>query len=178
MDGCMKQIAIWTTVIVVGSIIYANFASKITYDYISNQVAIKLARDLESKSITNVSVISFESMEGNNSLLGDYLSDNFLGKLLNNSSKINIIDRSKLNELLNEQELKISGLTDKDTVSKIGQLIGINGIVIGKYQVVNNWFSQDRITISVKVIDIESGRIIFSDEIETEYDDQLAGYKY
>ena len=42
------------------------------------------------------------------------------------------VERSKLDKVLSEQKIQASGLTDPDTAKKLGQLLGVDGLLIGE----------------------------------------------
>lgn len=84
-----------------------------------------------------------------------------------------IIERSKLNNILQEQKLQLTGLVSDETIVKIGALIGakflLQPTIIKVEDTIegtpgNETFSSNliRATVSIHIFDTESGEIIFS----------------
>lgn len=69
----------------------------------------------------------------------------------------NVIDRSKINLILNEQRLKLSGLTQTEKNLKIGQLVDADAFL-------TSHIKEDYLfaTIYIKLISVESGEILFT----------------
>lgn len=57
------------------------------------------------------------------------MSDNIALELM--KLGFEIVERSSLNNVLDEQKLQISGLTDPATAAKVGKILGIDAIVLG-----------------------------------------------
>ena len=64
--------------------------------------------------------------------------------------KVNIVERKSLNNIIQEQKLSVSGITDTDTV-KVGKILNLNFLIL---ETVND----KRVTI--KVLKIETGELV------------------
>ncbi len=71
-----------------------------------------------------------------------------------------LTERVLLEKTLEEQKLQMSGLTDRETASKVGKIYNIDAVVSGSIMKV-----VDEITISGRVIDTETAEIIASGTI-------------
>jgi len=71
------------------------------------------------------------------------------------TNKFNIIEREKMNELLNEQGIQISGLVSDERIVKAGKLLGVQEMTAGTVGKIGNLY-----TISLRLIDVETGKII------------------
>ena len=109
--------------------------------------------------MTSLLISNLSDFEGNEQNLGKFLSEDLSYKILNSSKEINLIDRSKLDKLIREQNLSAAGLLDQETIVGLGEMIGIEAIVTGKYQV-----SGDNVKIWIRVIDIEKGVLLLSEK--------------
>ena len=49
-----------------------------------------------------------------------------------NSGKVIVVERAILSQILREHELKESDLVRKDTAAEVGQLLGVNYLVVGE----------------------------------------------
>ena len=62
--------------------------------------------------------------------LGKTISDKLIGKLIDNGH-YSIADRDKLDKILDEQKLSLSGLINSDDAPMVGELIGVDAFIIG-----------------------------------------------
>lgn len=72
-----------------------------------------------------------------------------------NTNKFIVLERDKMEEILSEQGLQLSGCTTNECIVEAGQLLGVKQIVAGNIGKIGNL-----ITITLRLIDIESGRIL------------------
>lgn len=67
---------------------------------------------------------------------------------------ISIIERSRLDEILKEKKLQVTGLTEQ-TASEIGGIAGLDVIIIGSYRVIgDNWVA------TAKLVRVKDGEIL------------------
>ncbi len=100
-----------------------------------------------------VAVIDF-SYNGISKSNADALSDRLraeLGKL----EEFNLIDRKAMEEILSEQYFQYSGCVSEKCMVELGNMIGASQIIGGSISKIDNYY-----TISSKIIDVETGRII------------------
>ena len=64
--------------------------------------------------------------------LGSIASDEFIAKMPGNYEFFEIVSRDQLDLIINEQELNISGLMDENSITEVGQLKGVNVLLVGK----------------------------------------------
>jgi hypothetical protein len=86
------------------------------------------------------------------------------------SGKFKVIDREYLLRVLDEQKLSITGLTQKSDLTKIGNLLNADGIIVGEVielTTLKNVVSLNgRCTMTMKLIDIKSGEIVLAFEVD------------
>jgi curli biogenesis system outer membrane secretion channel CsgG len=96
-------------------------------------------------------------------------------RILTNSGKFEIVERQNIMSVINEQKFMLSGLISEDDVFKVGNLLGADAILVGR---VNSAYSYKQmvsnnsgaflsipvsyVTISVKLIDTHSGKLLWS----------------
>jgi TolB-like protein len=73
-----------------------------------------------------------------------------------------LFERSKVNQLLREQEFHHSGCVDATCAVEIGKLVGVQHIVVGTISKIGNTYSVDS-----RMIDVESGKSLISAEYST-----------
>jgi hypothetical protein len=80
-----------------------------------------------------------------------------------NRRVMTILDRSKIQSLLDEQKLQLTGITDEKKLIEIGKLLGANKIITGSIlKMGENYF------ITVKGIDVFSGSVEISDKVSSQ----------
>lgn len=72
-----------------------------------------------------------------------------------NTNKYIVLEREKMEDILNEQGFQLSGCTSNDCVVEAGQLLGVKQIVAGNIGKVGSL-----ITLTIRLIDVQSGRIL------------------
>ena len=78
---------------------------------------------------------------------------------------MNMVEREKLDEVLNEQVLQLTHADDAE-VLKVGKLVGAQAIVVGEVQ---QWERTEgelvsRVSLALRMIDVESGVVLFHGE--------------
>lgn len=103
----------------------------------------------------------------NNSLVDkaslDPLQKGLTDMLITELSKIeglNVVERAKLQALVDELQLGLSGLVDATTAQRVGKLLGAQTLVMGGF--VKGF--DGKIRIDVRLVDVETGRTIATDE--------------
>ena len=72
-----------------------------------------------------------------------------------NTGKFTVLEREKMDEILNEQGFQQSGCTSNECVIEVGKLTGVQQIVAGNIGKIGNL-----ITISIRLIDVQTGKVI------------------
>ena len=67
-------------------------------------------------------------------------------------NKYNIMERQKMNEILNEMKFQLADCTSDECAVEIGRLIGVQKMVAGSVSKVGEYY-----TVSARIIDIETG---------------------
>ncbi len=88
---------------------------------------------------------------------------------LNQAGAFEVMERSAVNRVLEEQKFGTSGVVDTATVTSIGKLLGVDGVVVGE---VAAYGSEGRvlgraasIAVNTRLVSVQSGKVIFSDSI-------------
>jgi len=87
--------------------------------------------------------------------------------------QFSIVSVEKFSNVLKEQKLEFSGVTDEKTVQRVGKILGVEGIIfgsIGEYgqKIIGGPFSvgmESTFSISVKLIMVETGLTLWSGSI-------------
>ncbi len=73
-----------------------------------------------------------------------------------------IVERSKLNKIMDEHSLSLTGLTDSTGLAKLGKMAGASAIVMGNVSAYECKGEKCRVSLTAKMIDVESGEVIWS----------------
>lgn len=144
--------------------------SKTISNYDNTKDAIKdaISQSLSNRAINTILIADYLNLDNEQDKFGSYLAEDFSALFSRNSNSFRVIDRSRLNLLLQEQKLKAAGLLDQKTVSDLGKIIGVEAVITGKYQVVGEFLK-----LWIKVIDIEKSELIFTKEAKIPIEGEL-----
>ena len=111
--------------------------------------------DIPAKTV--ISILFFDNLTENPDFqwMGRSLSDG-LTVLLKNDFLI-LVEREHLEDVIEEQKLSLSGLTDESTALEIGKILNTSHLIRGSFVV-----RQGRVRATAKVTDTESGEILYS----------------
>lgn len=74
---------------------------------------------------------------------------------------LTLVERQRLQTILDEIKLDQAGVTDSGAASSIGQLAGAKYLVFGAYMVVPG----DKIRIDVRIVEVETGLTLLAEEV-------------
>lgn len=106
--------------------------------------------------------------------IGDTATDIMITELTK-TGKFIVIERSKMQSLLNEQKLDQSGAIDPATAARVGKILGLQAIVTGsvsqfglKKEATDLLVTKGKrqiveATVDVRVVDAETGQVLFAD---------------
>ncbi len=89
------------------------------------------------------------------------IADTLLDALIN-TKRFEIVERDRLNALMEEQGLALSGCTTTECFVQVGQLAGASKVVVGKVSKVGETY-----TVNVRVVDVFVGKVELSESSES-----------
>ena len=99
---------------------------------------------------------------------GDVIAG-LLASNLANMDNITIIEREKIAGLLEEQSLQQSGLISAESAIKVGKMAGAQAVIVGTLTDYVYWqntgVSGSTISFSMRMIDVETGKVIINGSI-------------
>lgn len=107
------------------------------------------------EGIRRVAVSSIEVPEGSG-IDPASLADQ-IGTVLLESGRFSLIDRKSLKQLVEEQQLSLTGLVDTKSMVQAGKLIGVQGFFFGSVEM-----KKDQFILNLKLVEVESSAIAFS----------------
>lgn len=130
------------------------------------------AQSGESGSLPTLAVADFDGFllgeAGNSAPVGKAVS-NMLITELSQREGIDVIERYRLQELLREQQLSLSGRVDASTMQEVGNLVGAGYLVFGQVSGVGNSMRMD-----VRLVDSETSEVLEVQKL-TDSPEQLLG---
>lgn len=95
------------------------------------------------------------------------ISDFFRSGLVN-SGVFNVLERSNMELVLNEQKFQMSGCTEQDCAIKMGKILNVQKMIVGTVSVFERTYY-----INAQIVDVEKGVIEASDKISTPNKNEL-----
>src|SRR3989338_3491637 len=122
-----------------------------------------------------VGVVDFENKTAyGKQRLGEAASDILITELVK-TGKFIVVERDKMNKLLEEQKLGLTGAIDSNTAAQMGKILGLNAIVTGAisnfgvrttgsdYLIAQSKRQEATCTVDIRVVDAETGQILLAD---------------
>lgn len=122
-----------------------------------------------------VGVVDFENKTAyGQNRLGQAASDILITELVK-TGKFIVVEREKMNKLLEEQKLGMTGAIDANTAAQVGKILGLNAIVTGAisnfgvrttgadYLIAQSKRQEATCTVDIRVVDAETGQILLAD---------------
>ncbi len=110
----------------------------------------------QSASRPRIAVFAFEEQNNGeeNHTFGTNLAEMLITALLQ-TDKFDVIERSQLNKILEEQALSQTGALEEETAVAVGQIMGLNAVVVGNISRLNR-----RLEADSRLVDLTSGKIL------------------
>lgn len=107
------------------------------------------------KGIT-IAILPFQNNSPDKSFdaVGFTLADSIAAKMSIKKS-FKIVERQKIEALLKEMKLGLTGVLDENTVVKIGKMAGANVMAFGSFSVYDN-----KVLLIIKLVKVETGEIV------------------
>jgi curli biogenesis system outer membrane secretion channel CsgG len=130
------------------------------------------------EQIQRVAVLAFET-DSFFSTIGQQVADEMVVELLEKAKGIEVIERSRIDALMQEQQLARGGYISSETAVKLGSLLGVQMIVTGSVSVaigdIQSTPSNARRVASgaatLRCIDAQTGKVLLAKREKAEYAD-------
>ncbi len=114
-----------------------------------------ISSQMKQKNIKRVAVDAFANLDGFQSLLGDFVSEELVTRFcVAGMDSFDVVERRALARVLKEQRQTSDGKFDKASVSRIGELLGVEAIVTGSIADLGHG-----VKINARVISVENARV-------------------
>ncbi|OGR81680.1 MAG: hypothetical protein A2636_03920, partial [Elusimicrobia bacterium RIFCSPHIGHO2_01_FULL_64_10] len=141
-------------------------------------VSANVTKKVESKYTgpkRRVGVVDFENKSAyGQSRLGQAASDILITELVK-TGKFIVVERDKVNKILEEQKLGLTGAIDSNTAAQMGRILGLNAIITGAisnfgvrttgsdYLIAQSKRQEATCTVDIRAVDAETGQILLAD---------------
>jgi PBP1b-binding outer membrane lipoprotein LpoB len=125
-----------------------------------DQVVEEAVEDLSHKDIAIQSIALWQLKSKTEGVDVEIIRQKLITRLVN-LNRFRVVSRERLQKLLEEQKLSLSGTIDKERAVIIGSLVGVEGFIDGYTAIENNKF-----VLSLNLIETKSGVIIWAKTIE------------
>ncbi len=95
------------------------------------------------------------------------IADMLRGELFNTGS-FNVIEKRNMEQILAEQAFQQTGCTTQHCAIKLGKLLNVQAMVVGSFGKL-----MERYIVSIRVVDVESGKVMYADKAKGETVDQI-----
>lgn len=117
-------------------------------------VLVPLAVHAQTGGVVSIAVLDLDMQEGVPGAYRVGLSD-ILREELFHTGRFDVIERNKMENILTEQGLQLSGCTSDECAVEAGQLLGVEQMVAGSVSILGELY-----VVSLRLIDVETGRLI------------------
>jgi TolB-like protein len=115
----------------------------------------KLAESLAQSGKKTVAVVDFTDLQGNVTELGRFLAEEISASLAESAKGIEVVDRTNLKVIIQENKLAATGIIDPATARKLGQIAGVDSLITGTLTPFG-----DSVHLSIKILDTATARIV------------------
>ncbi len=118
-----------------------------------DQLAEQISHSLIDRKSVKIAIVEFPDLDGKSSDLGRYLAEELTTRLFLTGG-FQIIERSQIRKIIEEQKLSASGLVDEATASRLGRLLGVDALAIGTVADLKT-----SVKINARLISTETGTV-------------------
>lgn len=119
------------------------------------QLATDISEQMKAKGIKKIAIDDFTDLNGHKSALGDFISEELVTSFYTlGAGSFDVVERRELARVLKEQKLGGTGLLNKETIAKVGKILGIDAIVTGSISYLGR-----SIKINARMIGVNDARV-------------------
>jgi TolB-like protein len=125
------------------------------YEHQLSAIAQDLSAAAEKAETKALAVLDFTDLQGNVTELGRFLAEELGSRLVAPDKPFKVIDRANLKFLLDEHKLTMSGLVNPANAKQLGQIAGVDALVLGTTTALS-----ENVKLSVKLLSVDTAMII------------------
>lgn len=124
-----------------------------------------------------IGVVAFENKTKYGERLGGAAADILITELARTGRFI-VVERGRLDKIMTEEELGMTGIADPKTATRLGKILGLNAIIIGAisqfgvktfgsdYLVTQSKTQIAEATVDIRLVDTDTGQVLYADSGE------------
>lgn len=120
-----------------------------------DRLAAQLAEAGAKQGRRRVAVLPFNALTGHDAAAGRVVGERLVGRLAGRA-ELEVVERTLLRSVLEEQKLAATGAISPETVKELGQILGVDALVAGTVLGLKN----DRIEVNARLIDARTARVL------------------
>lgn len=132
-----------------------------------NRLTNQLIKSLSEEKKSKIAIMEFPDLHGNTSELGKFIPEELTTRLFL-TRRFDVVERSLLNKVLEEQNLGMTGLVDVSSAARVGQMLGVEAIVTGTITDLGH-----AIRINARVIATETAGVFAVSSVSIEKDEHI-----
>jgi len=150
-----KSISVYLVTLFFWSTALAQGVPQPTLEEGIQQLAVDIANQMKKRDIKKIAIDDFTDLNGYKSALGDFISEELVTNFYTQSlGNFDVVERRELARVLKEQKLGSTGLLNKKTIAKIGEILGIDAIVTGSIAYLGR-----NIKINARMIGVDNAKV-------------------
>lgn len=152
MDRKVKVSFQWVLIFIIG---LSTQPFLFSFEKEIKTISQELSQKIEEAGKKSVAIVDFNDLQGNVMELGRFLSEELSVAISISSKGFEVVDRLHLKALLKEHKLSFTGLINKKSTQKLGQIAGVDALITGTITPFG-----DSVRITVKILDINTAKLI------------------
>jgi TolB-like protein len=130
------------------SVAAANFREKI------EELSAELVKGLSGTRSLRIAVADLPDLRGTTNDFGRFVAERLATRLAQ-AGRFTVIERRRLSQVLGELKFSMSDLVDPAKARRLGQMLGVEALVVGSISDLGN-----QVDVDLRVIEIETNRMI------------------
>lgn len=135
--------------------VYMEKPKKVDINTVISQLSRQISSTMLEQKKRRVAVMNFSLVTGEMTELGLYLSEKVTNSLFQYRDKFEVVERTRMESVLKEMELGLTGLIDDKTVQSLGKVLGADAIVIGTITDL-----EDEVDINLRMLGTERANVL------------------
>ena len=149
----MKQIHLIIIFLIAATQVLPASAQDLEAEIIA--LADSLSKQIKESGKKRVTVVDLADLQGNFNELGRFVGEQLTVNMLKHSKDFKMVNRANLERILAEHKLSMSGLLKVENAKKLGQISGVDAIIIGSLTPF-----KPTVQITVQIVDTDTAELI------------------
>ena len=137
--------------------IFTAWPVQAQYEAQMKELTRELSKKIAETSKKRIAVADFTDSDGTVTKLGQFISEEFNTYLPEAGQGFEVIDRTRINTLIKENQLLRKGLTDPTAAAQLGKLANIEALIYGTITPFG-----ENVRVNIKILDLQRGTILRS----------------